>query len=285
MMRIAQRLATLLLLAGCAGFPGASVDIEEERRLAQDNPLSDQSLNEIMLTVAGAEEAVTFFRDQLAENPTDPTLRRGYAQSLYRNRQFPEASFVYRSLVEDDQARPVDRVNYALALTRLEQWDEAEAQLALLTPDLRSSRRSLVQALIADHREDWDSADAAYAEAQTLAPQPATILNNWGVSRMARGDFLAAQRSFEEALIFDPNLFSAKNNLAIAYGLQRRYRLPLVTLNNEERAVLLHNLAVLALRQGDVDIGRGLLEQSLATHPQYYAPAADKLAALNGSAP
>jgi Flp pilus assembly protein TadD len=284
MLRPVLRLATLLLpLAGCADFQSANVDIEEERRLAQDNPLSEQSLNEIMLTVAGSEEAVAYFQDQLSQNPNDPALRRGYAQSLYRNRQFAEASFVYRSLVEDGQAQPADRVDYALALTRLEQWDEAEAQIALLTPELRSSRRSLVEALIADHRQDWDAADAAYAEAQTLAPQPATILNNWGVSRMARGDFIAAQRSFEEALVFDPNLFSAKNNLAIAYGLQRRYRLPLVTLDNEERAVLLHNLAVLALRQGDVEIARGLLEQSLAIHPQYYAPAADKLAALNGT--
>ena len=284
MPRPALRLVPLLLLlAGCADFQSADVDIEEERRLAQDNPLSDQSLNEIMLTVAGAEEAVNYFRNQVADDPQNPIMRRGYAESLYRNRQFAESSFVYRSLVEDDQALPGDRVNYALALTRLEQWDKAEAQLSLLTPDLRSARRSLVQALIADHRQDWDAADVAYAEAQTLAPQPATILNNWGVSRMARGDLLQAQRSFEEALIFDPNLFSAKNNLAIAYGLQRRYRLPLVTLSNEERAVLLHNLAVLALRQGDRDIGRGLLEQSLATHPQYYAPAADKLSALAGT--
>lgn len=281
MTRFALGFATLLL-AGCANFASPTVDIEQERELAQDNPLTEQSLNEIMLTVAGAEEAVGFFRNQLAEDPDNPTLRRGYAESLYRNRQFAEASFVYRSLVEDDQALPGDRVNYALALTRLEQWDEAEAQLALLPPDMRSARRSLVTALVADHRQDWDAADAAYAEAQSLAPQPATILNNWGVSRMARGDFIAAQRSFEDALIFDPNLFSAKNNLAISYGLQRRYRLPVVTLSNEEKAVLLHNLGVIALRQGDREIGRGLLEQSLATHPQYYTPAADKLAALGG---
>ncbi|MEM1313293.1 MAG: tetratricopeptide repeat protein [Pseudomonadota bacterium] len=282
MVRSALCLAALLL-AGCADFQSANVDIEEERRIAEDNPLTEQSMNEIMLTVAGAEEAVAFFRNQLAEDPDNPLLRRSYAESLYRNRQFAEASFVYRSLVEDDEALPGDRVNYALALTRLEQWDEAEAQVALLPPDMRSARRSLVTALIADQREDWDAADAAYAEAQSLAPQPATILNNWGVSRMARGDFLAAQRSFEEALIFDPNLFSAKNNLAISFGLQRRYRLPVVTLSNEEKAVLLHNLGVIALRQGDRDIGKGLLEQSLATHPQYYAPAADKLAALGGS--
>jgi Tfp pilus assembly protein PilF len=97
---------------------------------------------------------------------------------------------------------------------------------------------------------------------------------------MARGDMVSAEARFEEALVYDPDLFGAKNNLAIAYGLQRKYRVPLVTLSEEERAVILHNLGVIALRQGDREIGRGLLEQSLAVHPRHYAPAADKLAAL-----
>jgi len=246
------------------------------------NPREEEGRDEIMLSVAGAEEAVTYFRDALTRNPDDVGVRRAYARALYRNRQFAEAAFVYRSLEELDEATDADRVNFALTLARLEQWDDAEEQLALLPPSARSSRQSLARALIADHRADWDAADAAYAEARELAPQPASVLNNWGVSRMARGDMEAATSSFEEALIFDPQMFSAKNNLAIAYGLQRRYRVPLVTLTEEERAVILHNLGVIALRQGDRDIGRGLLEQSLATHPQYYAPAADKLAALSG---
>ncbi|MEO0679750.1 MAG: tetratricopeptide repeat protein [Pseudomonadota bacterium] len=282
MIRFAAALAAVLALTGCAGLLPARVDIEEERKQAAANPLEQESLNEIMLSVAGSEEAVTYFRDALARNPEDAGLRRAYARALYRNRQFAEAGFVYRSLDEAGEATDLDRVNYALALARLEQWDEAEAQLALLPPSARSSRQSLARALIADQRRNWDAADAAYAEAQALAPQPASVLNNWGVSRMARGEMNAAQRSFEEALIYDPEMFSAKNNLAIAYGLQRRYRVPLVSLTDEERAVILHNLGVIALRQGDRDIGQGLLEQSLATHPQHYAPAADKLAALGG---
>lgn len=278
--RPAALLALALLVAGCTGLSEPNVDIDAERAEGAVNPLDQDSLNDLMLTVAGADEAVSYFRQALAQNPEDAELRRGYARALDRNGQYGESRLVWRRLIESGEATRRDRVDYAFVLARLDLWDEVEEQLSLLPPGQETSRQLLVSAFLADQRGDWDAADAAYARARDLSPQPASVVNNWGVSEMARGDMQAAETRFEEAVTLDPRLFGAKNNLAIVYGLQRKYRVPLVTLAEEERAVILHNLGVIALRQGDREVGRGLLEQSLAVHPRHYAPAADKLAAL-----
>jgi Flp pilus assembly protein TadD len=276
-------LAAALLLGGCAeDLTRAGVDADAERAQS-DNPLDRDSLNDIMLTVAGSEEAIAYFREGLAQNPEDPKLRRGLARSLSRAGRNAEARLVWRDLVEAGQATPQDRVDYALSLARLGMWDEARAQADQLPEKPVTARRLILTALLADHREDWAAADDAYERARALSAQPAMVLNNWGVSRLARGEHAQAERLFEEALVYDPDMFNAKNNLALSYGLQGRYRLPLVTLSEEEKAVLLHNLGVIALRQGDRETARGLFEQSVAAHPQHYAPAADKLEALGGA--
>tara|TARA_R110000751_G_scaffold178022_1_gene284295 strand:+ start:677 stop:1546 length:870 start_codon:yes stop_codon:yes gene_type:complete len=280
-------LATLLLgaplLAGCTGdLPRTDVDGDAERR-DNRNPLDEASINEIMLTVAGADEAVAYFRDALTSDPDSPSLRRGLARSLAKAGRYAEARTVFRDLVETGQAAPRDHVEYALTLARLDLWDEAEIEAQKVPADYQSDRRTMLTALMADHRQDWAAADAAWERARALSPQPAAVLNNWGVSKMARGEFAEAERMFEQALIYDPSMFSAKNNLAIANGLQRRYRLPVTTLTDQEKAVLLHNLGVIALRQGDREMAESLLQQSLDTHPAFYEPAAEKLSALRGS--
>ena len=98
---------------------------------------------------------------------------------------------------------------------------------------------------------------------------------------MSRGDYPAAQRTFEEAIAHNPRVFSIKNNLAVSRALQGEYRLPLVTMSEEERATMLHNVGVIALRRGDADEAKGLFTMAVETHPRYYPAAAEKLAALD----
>ena len=40
-------------------------------------------------------------------------------------------------------------------------------------------------------------------------------------------------------------------------------------------------MALAAIRQGDVQTGRGLLQEAIATHPQYFEAAETALAALH----
>jgi Tfp pilus assembly protein PilF len=50
-----------------------------------------------------------------------------------------------------------------------------------------------------------------------------------------------------------------------------------------ERAELLYTLALTAIKQGDVTVGKGLLEDAIETHPQYFEAAQRSLDALDGN--
>ncbi|MEL6234476.1 MAG: tetratricopeptide repeat protein [Pseudomonadota bacterium] len=276
----ALMISTVLLVA-CEQFP-QSEEVED----ASDpvNVVDATNLNELMLTVADPDEAVAYFRNALSKDPERLEFRRGYAQALSRAGEHIEASLVYRLLVEDGLASTEDRIGYAEALGRANAWDQVEGQLALL-PDLpQSYRLNMLRAMAADQRSDWATSDRYYEAARRLTPRPANVMNNWGVSKLSRGDLVAAETALYEAVTYDPQLFSAKNNLVISRGLQGKFRLPVIPMNEEERAQLLHNLAVIALRQGKEEVGRGLLEEAVATHPRHFEPAINKLEALSTEA-
>ena len=86
---------------------------------------------------------------------------------------------------------------------------------------------------------------------------------------------------FGQALTYDRNMFAAKNNLVLARAAQRKYDLPIIPMTQVERAQLLYTIALSAIKQGDVVIGRGLLEDAIDTHPQYFEEAVRALEALN----
>ena len=56
--------------------------------------------------------------------------------------------------------------------------------------------------------------------------------------------------------------------------------MPLVSLSEEERAMLLHNVGVIALRRGDTSQAKGLFTMAVEAHPRFYPAASEKLAAL-----
>ncbi|MEL7465872.1 MAG: tetratricopeptide repeat protein [Pseudomonadota bacterium] len=270
-----------LLAAGCAApfdeetevsDPGADVDV-----------IDSANLGALMLTLSDPEDAVSYFQQALDREPDRLDLKRGYALSLARARRYNDAVRLFEELERDGASDDAIRVEHAHALARLERWTEAENQMALVSGAQQSPRRHLIDAMLADHRADWPGADGAYERARALSPNPATILNNWGVSRMSRGEYDAAQKTFEEAIAHNPRLFSIKNNLAVSRALQGEYRLPLVTMSEEERATMLHNVGVIALRRGDGEQAKGLFTMAVETHPRYYAAAAEKLAALEAN--
>ncbi|MFQ5566064.1 MAG: tetratricopeptide repeat protein [Paracoccaceae bacterium] len=256
-----------------------------ERVKDKEDPLAgsiidEADLNELMLTVSDPSDAVNYFEQALAREPDRADFRRGLALSLSRAKRYNEAARVFQELITLDQDQPTDRLEYAYVAMRLDRWDDVES-LARSFPDgLETPRRHSIDAMVADQNNDWDAADAAYAKAEKLSSKPAAVLNNWGVSQMSRGDLAAAAATFQRAVSFDSSLFSAKNNLAIVRGLQGEYNLPLVPLSDEERAVLLNNLGIIAMRRGDEEIAKGLFAAAVDAHPQHYAGAADKLAAL-----
>lgn len=268
-----------LAVAGCARNDGA----EAARALASVNVIDESNLSDIMLTVADPDEAVAYFRRTSDENPDRLDLVRGLGKSLVRAGKPREAVEVWRRALRHPDAGNPDRVALADALLRAGDWDGAGAAMAEIAPTFETYDRYRIEAMLADNRNDWARADSFYEIAAGLTTRPAGVLNNWGYSRLTRGEAARAEPLFHEALRYDPGLFIAKNNLVLARASQRNYDLPVVEMTQIERARLLHTAALAAIKQGDVAIGRGLLEEAVATHPQHFDEAVRALRALDST--
>ena len=177
-----------------------------------------------------------------------------------------------------------DRVELAGALIRVNAWDEARSVLNAIPPTHETFERYRLEAMVADADEDWTRADSFYETAAGLTTTPAGVLNNWGYSKLTRGDYRGAEQLFSDALRYDSSLFTAKNNLALALGAQRRYDLPVVPMTQQERSQLLYTLALTAIKQNDLNTGRSLLVDAIETNPQHFEEAVRALEALDGSA-
>ena len=145
---------------------------------------------------------------------------------------------------------------------------------------METFKRYRLEAIIADSQKQWKKADSFYETAVGLTTQPASVLNNWGYSKLTRGDYKAAEDLFMDAISYNSKLFTAKNNLVLARGSQKNYKLPLIKMTQEERAQLLYTLGLTAIKKGDNAIGRGLIESAIEAHPRYFEVAVRSLEAL-----
>lgn len=276
-----QTVVVALCLAGMGLLPGCgSRDADASRALQSISLVDETNLNDLMLTAADPAEALAYFRRAVEENPDRLDLQRGLARSLVRAGQPTEAAALWRRIAAHPEATNDDRVGHADALIRNNQWSDAEEVLNSVPPTFETFERYRLEAMIADSKEQWDRADSFYETAAGLTTRPASVLNNWGFSKLTRGDAAGAERLFVEALNHDPSLFATKNNLVMARGAQGNYSLPLIRMTQTERAKLLHTLAIAAIRQDDVITGRHLLEEAVETHPQHFDVAVRALRAL-----
>ncbi|MDJ0628644.1 MAG: tetratricopeptide repeat protein [Rhodobacter sp.] len=269
--------STLLLTAcGDSDFDKAEV----ERSMKGVNVIDETNLNDIMLTVADPNEAVEYFKRASKQEPDRLDFKRGLGKSLVRAGRATEAVAVWKKIANHNDATDDDRIDYADALIRTGDWDGAETELDKIPPTFETYKRYRLEAMVADSNREWDRADAFYETAVGLTTKPSSVLNNWGYSKLTRGDFKDAEGLFVEAVTYDSSLFTAKNNLALARGAQRNYDLPVVPMTQIERAQLLHTLGLSAIKQGDEAIGKGLLREAIDTHPQHFEAAVRSLRAL-----
>ncbi len=273
---------SIFVLSACGG--GGATDAEVEQALKDVNVIDETNLNDVMLQVADPNEAITYFKRTIAQNPDRIDLRRGLAKSLVRAKKPTEAAAAWKQVVSMPGATNEDQVDYADALIRANRWDDAEATLDSVPPTHETYKRYRLEAMIADSNKEWKKADSFYEIAVGLTTTPSGVLNNWGFSKLTRGDFAGAEKLFAEALSYDSNMFTAKNNLVLARAAQRKYEMPVVPMTQIERAQLIHTAALSAIKQGDVNTGKALLAEAIDTHPQYFDAAVRSLEALeNGS--
>ncbi|MBB3992869.1 Flp pilus assembly protein TadD [Sulfitobacter undariae] len=251
-----------------------------ERAFQDVNVIDDANLNDVMLTVGDPNEAATYFQRIVTEQPQNLEYNRGLSQSLIRAKRNDEGAAAWRRTVALPDATNDDRVELADALIRSGDWAAAEKTLTAIPPTHETFKRYRLEAIVADSKQQWKKADSFYEIAVGLTTEPAPVLNNWGYSKLTRGDYKDAERLFNSAVTQDSTLFTAKNNLVLARGAQRNYNLPVVPMDQSERAQLLHTMALSAIKQGDVETGKGLLREAIDTHPQHFEAAARSLAAL-----
>ncbi len=272
--------AAAIGLAGCEEPTG---EAQVERALKDLNVVDENNLNDVMLTVGDPNEAVRYFAGANASDPGRIDLQRGLAKSLVRARRNTEAIAAWQQVVANEEAQEIDSVDLADAYVRNNQWDEAAATLNTVPPTYETFKRYRLEAMVADSRQQWDKADSFYQTASELTTRPATVYNNWGFSKLTRGDYSDAERLFLDALRFNGTMFTAKNNLVLARGAQRNYTIPVVPMTQTERARLMHTMALAAIKQNDVTIGKSLLNDAINTHPQYFEEAVLALEALENN--
>ena len=270
-------LAGTLALSACGSRNG---DAEVQRAMQDINAVDGSNLNDVMMTVGDPDEAVKYFSGALANDPGRVDLQRGLAKSLIRASRATEAVAAWQTVVANPAANLDDWVDLADAQIRSNQWDAAAATLNTVPPTHETYNRYKLEAMIADSKQQWTKSDSFYQTAVGLTTTPASTMNNWGYSKLTRGDYPGAERLFIDALRQDSTLFTAKNNLVLARGAQRKYDLPVIPMNQTERAQLLYTMALTAIKQNDVSTGKGLLKDAIETHPQHFEEAVRSLRAL-----
>lgn len=257
-----------------------SGDAQVERALDDMNLVDETNLNDVMLTVGDPDEAVNYFAGANQNDPGRIDLQRGLAKSLIRAGRSAEALEAWRIVTTHKEANYDDTVELADAHIRNNKWDDAAATLNMIPPTHETFKRYRLEAMVADSKQQWDKADSFYQTASGLTTTPAGVLNNWGYSKLTRGKYAEAERLFNDALRSDSGMFTAKNNLVLARGAQRKYDLPVIPMTQIERAQLLYTIALTAIKQNDVTIGKGLLKEAIDTHPQHFDEATRALRAI-----
>jgi Tfp pilus assembly protein PilF len=273
--RAAAGLGALALLAGCE-------TVSQKADPFKADVVQEAGLEEVILNSGDPRTAVTYFEQAIQRNPEQAELWRSLAQAYSRAGRLSDADSAYGALATRGGAGAADYVEKGIVAVRLGDWTRAAEAAALIPAEHASARRWLLAALLADNDRRWDAADEAYALAVAAATQPAPILNNWGVSLMARGERARAAETLAKAVAADPAMLAAKNNLAVARALDGQYALPQTPLTDEERAILSYNIGVVALRQGDRPTARRLFATAVEAHPQHFRPAIEQLAATQG---
>ena len=257
-----------------------SGDETVERAFQDVNVVDETNLNDVMLTVADPNEAVNYFAKAINTSPDRIDLQRGLAASLIRAKRSTEGVAAWKRVVAMEGATPADSVHLADAMVRDGDWKGAEKTLDSVPPTYETFERYRLEAMVADAGEEWSKADTFYETAIGLTTRPAGVMNNWGYSKLTRGDYAGAERLFGDAIRQDKGLFTAKNNLVLARSAQRNYTLPVIPMDQTERAQLLHTMALSAVKQGDVQTGKTLLREAVETHPQHFEAAVNSLRAL-----
>ena len=193
-----------------------------------------------------------------------------------------QALAIYRQLLANhpDEALLLERAG--IASLRLGQLSEATTLLDRATRQPNAGWRAWNgRGVAADRQGRWDEADAAYLRAFELDPSRAEVANNQGWSLMLRGRWQDAALAFERAAAIDPKMPRLVNNLELARAaLAAELPVRMSGESDEAYSARLNDAGVVAAAAGQTKRAEAAFAQALEIRSQWYARAAENLAAL-----
>ena len=193
-----------------------------------------------------------------------------------------QALAIYRQLLANhpDESLLLERAG--IASLRLGQLSEATTLLDRATRQPNAGWRAWNgRGVAADRQGRWDEADAAYLRAFELDPSRAEVANNQGWSLMLRGRWQDAALAFERAAAIDPKLPRLVNNLELTRAaLAAELPVRMSGESDEAYSARLNDAGVVAAAAGQTKRAEAAFAQALEIRSQWYARAAENLAAL-----
>jgi len=193
-----------------------------------------------------------------------------------------QALAIYRQLLANhpDESLLLERAG--IASLRLGQLSEATTLLDRATRQPNAGWRAWNgRGVAADRQRRWDEADAAYLRAFELDPSRAEVANNQGWSLMLRGRWQDAALAFERAAAIDPKIPRLVNNLELARAaLAAELPVRMSGESDEAYSARLNDAGVVAAAAGQTKRAEAAFAQALEIRSQWYARAAENLAAL-----
>ena len=251
--------------------------------MAQSEPYSEEEKAgfiakvQSMKSAADCEQAAGAATEVLRFDETNLDARLVLAECDYKAKDFAGAKTRYLALQSESNDPRILRGlgNIALMEARIDDAKTLLDQAVIIDAGDWRAWNSLGYA--EDLRRDWTAAEAAYRKATDLAPGEAAPWNNLGMSLMQQNRFDDAVKAFQTALNVDPGLSVARTNLRVAMAIKGDYAGALADATDKERAVVLNNVGVAALRRGDREVARKMFRDALDASPTFYAVAYSNL--------
>lgn len=229
------------------------------------------------------QQAAAAYRTTLVADPANTAARYGLADTLRQLGESEAAKEEYLKVAENDAFRAKALEGIGLVDLAAGEHNAAfETLNSAVEADPKLWRAWLGLAQLSDLGRDWTRSDEAYAKALAATDKPTLVRNNYGISKLARGDAKGAADEFNQALAIDPNFERAKTNLDLANAADGRSISDLAEAETDpkKRAQLLNNYGYVAMLQGRYDDAETYFNAALKAHPAFYKPAFENLNVL-----
>lgn len=280
-LRLLAVFATCLMAQGClASFGAAKPEIA-----IKETPTSEAALKsgwEYMDQRAyGA--AIQAFRVALSKDPGDENLQFGLAEAYRNTGRLELAESEYAELLQSQEYRGAALTG--IGHVKLASYDSNgafEMFSTAITEDSTAWKAWLGLAQLRDLAKDWEAADEAYRHALANTPDSALVLNNHGVSMIARGDAKTALTYLEMAssLAADSPRIQTNIDLARAMLDNGDQSGKDSHLDSKTLARKLNNRGYVAMLSGDFASAEQYFLEAIEAHPSFYAVAHKNLHTL-----